>query len=81
MKDKSLNKTICKFTYRGKRFEVDQLLDTKWGGKAGTPRFYFDIFVVTKKDKVGECVGQFEGYVGADYKKLAIYIIETIGDK
>jgi hypothetical protein len=62
---KSLNKTVAKFTLKGKKYEVDQLLDSKWGGEAGTPRYAYDIF------EGDEHITQFDAYEGADYVKLA----------
>ena len=59
------NNTVAKFTYKNKKYEVDQLLDSKWGSKAGTPRYIFDIFYNNKQ------VCAFDGYEGADYIKLA----------
>jgi hypothetical protein len=60
---KKLNKTVAKFTFNGTEYEVDQLLDTKWGN--GTPRYYFDVFEDNKQ------VTQFETYEGDDYVKRA----------
>jgi len=59
-----LNKTVAKFTYNGKKYEVDQLLDTKWGN--GSPRYYFDVFQNDKQ------VAQFEAFEGEDYMARAI---------
>jgi hypothetical protein len=60
---KKLNKTVAKFTFNGMEYEVDQLLDTKWGN--GTPRYYFDVF------EDGKQITQFETYEGDDYVKRA----------
>jgi hypothetical protein len=64
---KKLNKTVATFTFKGKKYEVDQLLDTKWG--KGTPCYYFDVFEDNKQ------VTQFETYEGDDYVKRAIEAI------
>jgi hypothetical protein len=62
---KKLNKTVAKFTFNGKKYEVDQLLDTKWGGRAGTPRYYFNVCSGNKQ------ITQFETHEGDDYVKRA----------
>ena len=61
------NKTVCKFEYKNKKYQVDQLLDSL----DGYDDFYFDIFDCTII-KRGICVGQFNTYEGDDYKKLTI---------
>jgi hypothetical protein len=64
---KELNKTVAKFTFNGKRYEVDQLLDTKWGN--GTPTYYFDVFQGNNQ------VAQFEAHEGDSYIVRAIEAI------
>jgi predicted RNA-binding protein associated with RNAse of E/G family len=64
---KKLNKTVAKFSFDGKKYEVDQLLDTKWGN--GTPRYYFDVFQNNKQ------ITQFETHEGDDYVARAIEAI------
>ena len=68
---KNLNKTVAKFTYKKRKYEVDILLDSKRHDMEGNLKYAFDIFDVTE-DKRGECVGQFNSSKEADYKKLAI---------
>ena len=72
----NLNKTVAKFTYKKRKYEVDMLLDSKWASGAGNDGYVFDIFDVTEGKK-GESVGQFDAYKGADYKKLAIDVIDV----
>jgi len=67
-KIKTLNKTVAKFIHRGIKYEVDMLLDTKYGDEgAATPGYKFHVFDITNNDLVGE----FDGYDGADYIMLA----------
>lgn len=53
---KSLNKNVADFEYKGRKYEVDLLLDTLKSGYA-----CYDIFDVTD-DKKGEIEGQFTLY-------------------
>jgi len=54
-KTKSLNICKAEFTHKGRKYEIDLLLDSMGGGFAA-----YDIFDVTdKKGKNGNKVGQF----------------------
>ena len=65
-----LNKTVCKFQYKKRKYEVDCLLDSDLvDGK-----FEFHIFDVTdglNADGSSVYVAAFEAQKGADYEKWA----------
>ncbi len=69
MEEQNMNKTVCKFQHKFRKYEVDMLIDTKWASSM----YYFDVFDVTESS---ECIGQFEAHDGADYKKLAKEVIK-----
>ncbi len=62
-----MNKNVADFSYKGRKYEIDLLLDSISNGFST-----YDIFDVTK-DKKGDCVGHLYLY---DYSYMPSELIE-----
>lgn len=77
MENKSDNKNVADFEYKGRKYEVDLLLDSMWNGFAN-----YDVFDVTNEK--AKCVGSFiveqaeeDDFCSSDIKDMAIREIEN----